>query len=236
MKIYHTFIILTIIVISVMSCAKSASLNLDTTPVNSDTSFQPATAGSFWVYYTTDINGVLKDSFTVSSTGRDTSINSKQYVVFNYDTSQQYQYNSGNQYAFRFTSYNFNTSYGLITLKGLNVIYINNSTDPVGTQWNFSCIDGDYVTVPMAPVPVQTRAVGIVRGTGLQVTDSLNNVTYKNVFYSHINYQVNYLNSWTTVGAMDIYAAKSVGILVIKTYGQNGQLSSTQTLNRCQID
>ena len=106
----------------------------------------------------------------------------------------------------------------------------------MGTQWTFSCVDGDYVTLPIAPVPVQTKAVGIVRAVGAQLKDSVNNVTYKNVFYSHINYQVNYLNSWVTVGSMDIYTAKSVGIVMLKTYGQNGLLSTVQTLNRYTIN
>ena len=237
MKISLNHLILAIGIISIISCAKSATLNEDSYIQGpTDSSFQPSSAGSFWVYNDWDKSGKLIDSIHVNSTGRDTSINNNNYVIFNYDTSQQFQYHNGNQYAFRFTSYNFNTPSGIITVKGLNVFYINNSNDVVGTTWNFSCVDGDYVSTPVVPAPVQTRAIGTVRSTGGQLTDSVNNITYKNVFYSHIKFQANYFNVWNTIGSMEIYTAKKVGVVLIKTYNQSGQLTNTQTLKRYNIN
>ena len=233
MKTYLSIFLLGIIALSYVSCAKTAT---DNTGGNNsptvDTSYQPSSAGSSWLYYTRDTAGNLKDSIKVTSTGRDTSINSNSYVILNYDTTLQFQSHNANKYAFRTSAYSFNTTYGNISVKGINVIYINNETDAVGTNWTFSCIDGNNVTVPSLPVHISTQAVGTVKGVGL--TDTENGVTYNKVFFSHIAFQAN-LVSWQNIAAMDIYAARGVGIIKIITYDQNGVVSTIQSLKSYTI-
>ena len=237
MKINISFILLTIVVITFMSCSKSSTSNAGYN--SSDSSFQPATSGSYWVYYTRDTTGTLKDSITVTSTGRDTTINGLQYVIFNYDTTYQYQYNANGQYAIRTAAYSFPTSLGNISIAGFNITYINNESDPVGTQWSFPCVDGGSVATSLGRVP--TKSLGTVKSTGGQLTDTENGVTYSNVFFSHIDYSALIpsfppTTTYTKVQSMDIYAAKKVGIVKIITYDQNGLVSTIQTLKRCKIN
>ena len=238
MKTNLSIYLLAIITLTIVSCAKESTLNTDnSTPTNTvDTSYQPASKGSSWLYYTRDTAGTLKDSILVSSTGRDTVINNKQYVILNYDTTNQFQYHNGNQYAVRTTAYNFTTTLGNISIAGLNIVYINNETDPVGTKWTFSCVDGNNVTVSAFTIP--TQAIGTVKGIGL--TDTENGTTFKNVFYSHIDFQALLpafppTTTYTTVQSMDIYAARGVGIIKIITYNQNGQITTIQSLKNYTI-
>ncbi|MEI6184656.1 MAG: hypothetical protein WCP65_03950 [Bacteroidota bacterium] len=240
MKKYLTIILSSIVMLFVVSCAKDATNNtgggnnINTPTV--DTSYQPSSAGSTWLYYTRDSIGTLKDSILVSSTGRDTTINTKQYVILNYDTTHQFQYHSGNQYAFRTTAYSFSTTMGNINLAGINIVYINNENDAVGTKWTFSCVDGNNVTVSAFTIP--TQAIGTVKGVGL--TDTENGVTYNNVFFSHIDFQALLpafppTTSYTTIQSMDIYASRKVGLIKIITYNQNNQVTTVQSLKSYTI-
>ncbi len=239
MKTNVTIFILAIIALLQVSCAKEATLNVDPNipTVNVvDTSYQPSSAGSSWLYYTRDTTGRLIDSVMVSSTGRDTSINNILYKILHYDTTYQFQFHSGNQYGLRTTAYSFATTSGNINVNAFNILYINNESDAVGTQWNFDCIDGKTVSTPLGPIP--TRAIGTVKGVGL--TDTENGIQFSKVFMSNIIYQAIIpsfppTTSYSTIQSMDIYAARGVGIIKIVTYNQKGQVSTIQSLKSYTI-
>ncbi len=217
------------------SCAKSTEDN--TSGGNTvDTSYQPSSAGSSWLYYTRDTIGTLTDSIQVTSTGRDTTLAGNTFKILNYDTTLQFQYHSGNQYKLRTSAYSFATTLGNISVSGVNIIHINNENDPVGTTWNFSFVDGGIISV--SGFPVQTRAIGKVLYTG--ISDVENGVTYNKVFVSHIDFQAILpsfppTTTYSNVQGMDIYTAKGVGIIKIITYDQNGLKSTIQSLKRYTI-
>ena len=239
MKAIVNVFLLAIITLSLVSCAKEATLNIDPnqpTANSVDTSYQPSSAGSTWLYYTRDTTGRLIDSITVSSTGRDTSINNVQYKILHYDTTYQFQFHSGNQYGLRTTAYTFATTSGNINVNGFNILYINNETDSVGSQWNFDCIDGKTVSTPLGPIP--TRAIGTVKGVGLSDTENGN--LFNKVFMSHIVFQAIIpsfppTTSYSTIQSIDIYAARGVGIIKIVTYNQKGQIATIQSLKSYTI-
>ena len=232
-------IILAIAILSITSCAKEVTNNLD--PINStivtDSSFQPKTAGSFWVYKNTDSVGVLKDTSLVTATSKDTTINTLPYSVLNYDTTHQYQYLVNNRYMLRSSAYTFNTSFGPVSVTGINLDYIDNINDVVGTQWNFMFVDGGNISVnipPVGPTLIPTNGIGIINGAGLSLT--VNGTTYNNVILSHIAFTALIsLPNYTTIGSMDIYTAKGVGIIKTITRNQKNQITAVQTLKNYQI-
>ena len=234
MKTTLSFISFVLIAMMFTSCAKSSDENTGGNSV--DSSYQPSSAGSSWLYYTRDTIGTLTDSILVTSTGRDTTLAGNTYKILNYDTTMQFQYHSGNQYKLRTSAYSFATTLGNISVSGVNIIHINNENDPVGTNWTFNFVDGGTITV--SGFPVQTKAVAKVLNTG--ITDVENGVTYNKVFVSHIDFQAILpsfppTTTYSNVQGMDIYSAKGVGIIKIITYDQNGLKSTIQSLKRYTI-
>jgi len=229
-----------ILVISILSsCAKEATNNgFSNAKLVTDSSYQPNSSGSFWVYNNSDTNGVLKDSFTVSSTGKDTTINSLPYTILKYDTTYQFQYHVNNKYMFRTSAYTFSSPLGPISFTGFNVDYIDNVNDIAGTQWNFMCVDGGNVSVNtiLGKVNVPTNAIGVINNTGTSIT--INGISYKNVIVSHVDFTAllpTAPGSYSTIQSMDFYTAKGIGVIKVVTYNQSNKITLIQTLKRYSI-
>jgi hypothetical protein len=106
------------------ACSKDNSSGGGTTTV----SYQPVTAGSTWTYHVDNKkNAAASFNFILTSTNKDTSINSKSYHVFTNSTG-------GNEYYFHSGSDYFQQASLTGLDQGLELLYLKDAA--VGTSWS----------------------------------------------------------------------------------------------------
>lgn len=162
-----TFIAL---IFSFFSCKKSDSGN--TTPAESYMSFS---AGSTWQFKQTDNSTGLSTNYMLTSTSRDTSINSKSYHIFTNSNgnTQQYMAVSGNDY------YEFRTLINSLSGNMVELLYLKGGA-ATGYSWSQSQtlnVSGLSVPVTVSYQIAETGGTRTINGTSyskvMKVTASI---------------------------------------------------------------
>lgn len=108
----------------------------DPTPPVVTVSYQPTTAGSTWIYETTNNITTAKASFAVMAKGTDTTVGGKAYKIFtNTSGGNDYYYNNGTDY------YQFGGIAGIT--ENTELLYLKTNV-AAGTEWN----ETKLVTIP----------------------------------------------------------------------------------------
>jgi hypothetical protein len=151
-----------------LSCKKPSS----TTEEPSE-KYLSITANNTWNYQQTNNAGTtpIVSNYTLTSTSKDTSINSKSYHIFNLSTGgKQYVNISGNDY-YQYDSLSFAG-----TAFAVERLYLKDNA-AVNTNWTQNV----NVSVPGLPIAVPITLNNTITEKGISRT--LNNVTYTNVIH-----------------------------------------------------
>jgi hypothetical protein len=161
------------------SCKKEG----DSGTGGSATKFMTFTAGSEWNYKVQDYTNSTSNTYTLTSTNRDSSVNGKSYHVFtNKDqsgaTSSEYYNITGSEY-YQFTDL-------IPQIDPIELLYLNDSKN-VGGSWTQNI----QIPIPNSPVPglsLSTTLYNIVQEKGSTLT--VNGITYKDVIAVKTDIQI----------------------------------------------
>jgi len=190
--------------IAIISCKKDKS-----TPTSATTdNYMPVTANSTWQYKTVNNLMVNNDSlmYTVTSTNRDSSINSKIYhVLTTTNGPNQYRNITGNDY------YTFQALPQALGGSAVETIYLKDNVAANGS-WN------QLYNITASGLPVTINLTNTIAEKGIGRT--VNGIAYTDVIHVTTTLSVSLLGSPLPGGAVitDIqsYYAKKVGMIESK--------------------
>jgi len=191
---------------------------------NSDSSastdvYLNTTQGSSWSYTQTDESGTNPPSnYTVTSSSKDTTINSRKYHVYDYsyggseylgvDAHDYYQYDS------------------IPVSGGINIerLFLKDNAS-AGTTWNqdFS------LTIPGVPLPVPLTVSNRIAEKGIDKT--VNGTTYSNVIHVSTSLSSGLIPSSSFSSSIDSYYAPKYGLIENTTVIHLDYLGLTEDIN-----
>lgn len=180
-----------------LSCSKSDSND----PVVED-KYMSGSPGSTWNYQTTNNAGPtpVVTSYTVTSTNRDTTINSKSYHIFNISTGGLQYYNiSGNDY------YQYDTLPAALSSVPIERLYLKDNI-AANVQWPQTFL------VVVQGFPLQVTATNVIAAK--DITRTVNNVVYNNVIQVNTTLSLNSPIPGLTFNTnISAYYAKKFGMI-----------------------
>ncbi len=164
----HRYLAFLTLLMALGACKKSSD---NATVVVAD-KYMSNTAASTWQMRLTDNSTATVTNYTVTSTNRDSTINSKAYHVFTNSSTgvNEYFFISGNDY------YTFRTLGLTLGSAQVETIYLKDNS-PAGTTWNQTV----NLTVPAIPFPVPVTLTYTLAEKGISRT--VNGVAYTNVIH-----------------------------------------------------
>ncbi|MDB5278115.1 MAG: hypothetical protein JWR61_3070 [Ferruginibacter sp.] len=149
-------------------CSGIAACKKDTVTSPADTvKYMSFTANSSWNYALTDNLTAVTTNYTITSTDRDSTINSKAYHVFtNSGGANQYYFLSGSDY------YNFQNLPATLSGNLFENIYLKDNA-AAGTSWS------QNYSVTTSGVPLTITIVNTIAEKGISKT--VNNIAYTDV-------------------------------------------------------
>lgn len=193
-----TFAYLLAATIIFTACSKNNSSS--TTTANTDV-YVNSTAGSSWSYRQTDLTGTNSPSnYTVTSSSKDTTINSRTYHVYNYSYGgSEYLGMDGHDY------YQYDS---IPVTGGINIerLYLKDNIS-AGTTWkqDFS------LTIPGFPLPVPLTVSNKIAETGISRT--VNGTAYSNVIHVSTSLSSALIPSSALSSSIDSYYAPKYGLI-----------------------
>lgn len=179
-----------------ISCKKNKTTNMP-----QQDNYLTTTTGSSWNYHKTDSASpapVNKD-YTLTSTPRDTSINSKSYHVYsNSIGSNQYFYITGSDY-YQFDS--LPAGFGTTVFERL---YLKDNS-PVGTSWTQTL----SVTLSGIPVPVTLTYTIAEKG----ISRVVNGITYTDVIHITTSISSSLIPAASLTTNINSYYAEKYGLI-----------------------
>lgn len=189
----------------------------DNTPsANSNVNYSPLTIGSNWTYNYTEQSST-PETFTLTVTDKDTTVNNKTYKVLSSSDD------SGNQYLAKVDSnyYRFASFPGIGSFEEL---YLKDNR-PVNSTWTNSTT----FTLPGAPFPLTADLTYKLQEK--DISYSVNGKTYNNVI--HVNVAISVLTQ--NFGGGDFYYAKDIGLIestvLLTPIGQSAYTTKQQLVS-----
>ncbi len=190
-----------IIALTFTACKKDNTPD-NPNPPKADT-YINTTSGSSWTYHEIDSSGTtpVSSDFTVTSTSKDTSINSRSYHIYNYSYGgSQYLNTSGHDY------YQFDSMPGGLGTGVFERLYLKDDA-AVGASWkqDFS------VTIPVSPFPVPVTVTNNITEKGISRT--VNGVNYTDVIHVTTSISSILIPATALSSNINIYYAKKYGLI-----------------------
>lgn len=196
MKIKSSLVLL--IALFTISCKKDKS---NPTPPPAATSYQNVAAGSTWNYHSVDNTGSSAPSdYTITSTSKDTSINSKSYHV--YTDSQggnQYLNVTGNDY-YQFDSLPANLG------NTIERLYLKDNA-AIAANWTQNV----SVNIPGSPIPLPVTITNTIAEKGISKT--VGATTYTNVIHVSTTIASTLIPTASLTTSIDTYYAPNYGMI-----------------------
>ena len=164
----------------------------DTSPANATVNYSPLTVGSNWTYNFTE-NASAADTYTLTVTANDTTINGKKYNVLS--TSD----GSGNRYMAKIDS-NYYRFASFADIGSFEELYLKDNLEVNGVWTN-------VVSINFQGFPVPLNLTYTVKEKG--ISHSVNANAYSDVI--HIRLDATALGS--NIGGGDFYYAKDIGLI-----------------------
>jgi len=191
---------------------------------NSDSSastdvYLNTTQGSSWSYTQTDESGTNPPSnYTVTSSSKDTTINSRKYHVYDYSYGgSEYLGVDGHDY------YQYDS---IPVSGGINIerLFLKDNAS-AGTTWNqdFS------LTIPGVPLPVPLTVSNRIAEKGIDKT--VNGTTYSNVIHVSTSLSSGLIPSSSFSSSIDSYYAPKYGLIENTTVIHLDYLGLTEDIN-----
>ena len=180
-----------------ISCKKS-----DSTPVEG-VKYMDFTAGTSSKYQSTNNLTAAVTTYTVTSTSRDTSINSKSYHVFTNSsgTPNEYYNITGNDY---YTFRSLGAAFANLTVES---IYLKDNA-AVGASWS------QVINLPVTGVPGGTVPATITNTIAEKgVSRTVNNIAYADVIHVTTTISVQGLPAGTITTDIQSYYARKAGLI-----------------------
>lgn len=196
------------------ACKKNNSNSSASTDVYLNT-----TQGSSWSYTQTDKSGTKPPSnYTVTSSSKDTTINSRKYHVYDYSYGgSEYLGVDGHDY-YQYDSIPVNG--------GINIerLFLKDNAS-AGTTWNqdFS------LTIPGVPLPVPLTVSNKIAEKGINKT--VNGTTYSNVIHVSTSLSSGLIPSSSFSSSIDSYYAPKYGLIENTTVIHLDYLGLTEDIN-----
>jgi hypothetical protein len=210
---FLTFCMLTSGIFLFSNCSK------DDNGPNSSDNYSPLTVGSNWTYKYSE-TGSSTDTFSVTVTNKDTTINNKTYKVLSSSDG------SGNNYMAKIDSnyYRFASFAGIASFEEL---YLKDNR-AVNSSWTSSVA----FTLPSSPIPLTADLTYVIKEKGISY--SVNGKGYNDVI--HVGVSVTVFSA--SFGSGEFYYAKNVGMIessISLTPTGQSPYSSTQQLLSYEI-
>ncbi|MBS1509977.1 MAG: hypothetical protein JST86_04000 [Bacteroidetes bacterium] len=188
------------LIIAFSACKKSNSGTAETSP-----KYMSLAAGSTWTYESNNAVTATTTTNTVTSTSRDSSINSKTYHVFtNSNGAANDYYNiTGNDY------YTFKILSPALGISAVETIYLKENA-AVGTTWSQTV----NVTVTGFPTPVPVTFINTITETGISRT--VNGQSYSDVIHITTGISVTGLPPGSISTDIQSYYARKFGLIESK--------------------
>ncbi|MEO6220505.1 MAG: hypothetical protein ABIO81_08760 [Ginsengibacter sp.] len=197
MKITFSFFCAAVLIF--FSCSKDGN---NTTPPQQTDSYINTSTGSLWNYHTVDNSGSTAPvDYTVTSTSRDSSINGKNYHVYNNTTgSNQYLAISGHNY------YQYDSLPAGLGLDAIERLYLKDDGS-AGTSWDQSL----SVNVPGFPFPIPFTISNTI--IGIEISRMVNGTNYSNVIHVSTSISSSLLPAGSLVTDINSYYALKYGLI-----------------------
>jgi hypothetical protein len=208
-----TFLLLAVTIVF-SACQKNNS----STSVSTD-AYINTSAGSSWSYLQTDLTNTNPPSnYNVTSSSNDTTINSRNYHVYNYSYGgSEYLGITGNDYY----------QYDSIPISGgINIerLYLKDNAS-TGTTWdqNFT------LTIPGVPLPVPLTVSNKIVEKGIDRTE--NGTAYSNVIHVSTTLSSALIPSSSLNSSIDSYYAPKYGLIENTSVIQLNYLGLVENIN-----
>ena len=198
----------------ILSCKKNEN---STTPQQDN--YQTVSAGSTWNYHSTDSSGAtpVNKDYVLTSTSRDSSINSKNYHVFNNSGGgNQYLNISGNDY-YQYDS--LPAGFGTTVFERL---YLKDNT-AAGVSWTQSL----GVTLSGIPVPVTLSYTIAEKG----ISRVVNGTTYTDVIHVTTSISSTLIPAAFLTTNINSYYAKKYGVIETSNIIRLNYMGFIQNIN-----
>ena len=206
-KIQHMKIknlLIPVIILIAISCKKKSGT---TPPPMQQDVYLTTTAGSTWSYHQVDSSGAtpVNSDYTLTSTARDTTINSKSYHIYtNSGGGSQYLNLTGDNY-YQFDS--LPAGFGATAFENL---YLKNNVD-AGTQWTQNL----SVTVSGVPLAIPLTITYTIAEKGISKT--VNNQPYTNVIHVTASISSSLIPPSALTSSINMYYAPKYGMIASST-------------------
>lgn len=203
------------------SCSKNDNSDQNTTPAAD--AFINTTSGSTWIYHIDNNSGGSPSSsdYTVTSTNKDTSINSRTYHVYSYSYGgSQYMGLSGHDY------YEYDSIPGSSSIGGIAVerLYLKDNLSNGGT-WK-----QDFTfNVTGSPIPIPLSVSNKITEKGISKT--VNGIPYTNVTHVTSTISSSLIPASSLTSAIDSYYAPKYGLIENSTVVSLNYMGITENIN-----
>ena len=200
------------------ACKKTNSGKNTTTPVQE--TYINTNSGSSWAYHENNSSGAtpINSDYTVTSSSKDTSINSKNYHVYNYSYGgSEYLNLTGNSY------YQFDSIPGALG-QIFERFYLKDNA-AVGVNWKQDL----SITIPSVPLSIPVTITNNITEKGISRT--VNGTIYTGVIHVTTNISSSLIPAASLTSAIDSYYAPKYGLIENTTLFQLDYLGITQNVN-----
>ncbi|MDQ2720509.1 MAG: hypothetical protein M3Z26_12235 [Bacteroidota bacterium] len=200
MRTHLLFIFISILFFT--SCSKKDTSN---NPPPTQVSYLNSNFGSTWNYNTNDSSGAAPKSadYTVTSSSKDTSINSRSYHVYTYSYGgSQYLNISGHDY------YQFDSLPGGLQAGVFERLYLKDDM-AVGGSWSQNL----NITVNVSGLPLQVPLTITNTITEKGISRTVNNINYSNVIHVTTSISSSLIPGTALTSSIDSYYAQKYGLI-----------------------
>ncbi|NOT90338.1 hypothetical protein [Ferruginibacter sp.] len=195
-----TFLAFLVLLIATISCKKSSS------PAETAQNYMDLTSGTTRQYQTTNNLTAVVTTNTITSTNRDSTINSKSYHVFsnNNGAGNEYYNITGNDY---YTFRSLGAALGNLTVES---VYLK-ANAAVNASWN-EIVNLPFAGVPGGTVPVTLTYIIAEKG----ISRTVNSIAYTNVIRVTTTIAVTGLPPGSVTTDIQSYYAPKAGLIESK--------------------
>lgn len=212
----RSLLLLSLLAVCFLSCKK------DDSPDNSDAkAYINVAAGSTWTYEETnnDTGTPTTSTYTVTSTDRDSSINSKTYHIYDNSRGNKWLLNNSNG-----DYYQLDSLPGLLGGSVFDRLYLKTNLDAAGS-WPQTI----NVTIPNVPLPVPITITNNIAEKGISRT--VNGISYTNVIHVSTAISSAIIPSSAITTSINSYYAEGVGLIENSTQISVDYLGIQQDVN-----
>ena len=202
------------------ACSKNDDNSNAPNPPSTET-YINTNSGSSWTYHESDSSGAVpvNSDYTVTSTSKDTSINSRSYHIYNFSYGgSRYLNISGHDY------YQYDSLPGSLGAGVFERLYLKDNV-AVGEKWTQNL----SVTIPGSPLPVPVTVTNNITEKG--ISRSVNGTNYTDVIHVTSSVSSTLIPPASLTSSINSYYASKYGLIESTAIVDLDFLGITQKVN-----